>query len=87
MEIRDHQHGKCPELPHPALALGYREEPQFDRMVERIENAMHVVAEVIANHGAEYLPIFERLERELEEHRARENALERALNLSREKRD
>lgn len=50
---------------------------------ERIERALGVVAVVVAQEaGAAYLPLFERLETELETARRRGGALERARALA-----
>lgn len=46
---------------------------------QRIENALRVVACVIDHYGDVYWPVFERLERELEDKRKRVSALSRYL--------
>lgn len=40
--------------------------------------ALNFSAEIVADHGKAYLPVFERLEAELAELEAKESALERA---------
>lgn len=50
--------------------------------IDRLENALGYVALCIAQHGDAYLPLFERLESELEAARAKESARERALRLA-----
>jgi len=71
-------------LPHPALTLGYQSKKEFCSLEERLQNALRIMAKVIAEQGEAYLPIFERLEEELEAHRSKKGALQRALALSEE---
>ena len=73
-------------LPHPALALGYRSDKQFNNIEERITNAMKIMAQVIVEEGEEYLPIFLRLENELEIYLAKKKSLQNALYLAQENR-
>ena len=68
--------------PHPALALGYMGKRKFKTPRQRIENAMHIIATIIANDGDIYLPIFQRLEKELDAHQEKEKSLKRALEIS-----
>lgn len=51
-------------------------------MLQRLENALEYAAICVAQHGEAYLPIFERLESELENLRSKETALERARRLA-----
>ena len=46
--------------------------------VERLEHALVFMAGIVKYYGTIYLPIFERIERELEQARAKESALTRA---------
>ena len=46
--------------------------------IERVERALMTVAYIVARHGPVYAPIFERLERELAELRAKGDPVERA---------
>ena len=55
-------------------------------MEQRIENALRVVARVIDHYGDAYWPVFERLERELEDKRKRDSALSRYLTTPRKAR-
>ena len=41
-------------------------------------------ARIVAEHGDQYLPIFERLEHEFNEWKAREDTLDRAIKLAAE---
>lgn len=68
--------------PHPALKLGYVAPRTFSSTTARIENAMRIVAYLIADQGEHYLPIFQRLERELEAHHMKEGSLRRALEIT-----
>jgi hypothetical protein len=52
--------------------------PEKPITVERLERALAIAAYVVARHGDVYAPIFERLERELEEVRRRRAAADRA---------
>jgi len=80
--MKDSEHPSvAPSLPHPALALGYRPSKQFKSIEDRINNAMKIMARIIAEEGEEYLPIFLRLEEELEKHQRKNNALQRAESL------
>ena len=49
----------------------------------RLEAALAYTAACIAQHGDAYLPLFERIEVELEAMRAKESARDRALRLAR----
>lgn len=49
----------------------------------RLEAALAYTAACIDRHGDAYLPLFERLEAELEAVRAKESARDRALRLAR----
>jgi hypothetical protein len=69
-------------IPHPALKLGYVSPKKFNCMMRRIENSMRIVASLIAAEGDVYLPIFQRLENELSEHKLKEKSLRRALEIS-----
>lgn len=51
--------------------------------VERLERALLTAARIVDLHGDVYLPIFERLEAELADRRARQSSLSRARALSR----
>ena len=70
------------DLPHPALALNYQSAPLPDSETERIEHALKLIADIVADDGEEYLSIFERLENELAERQVRDAALKRALSMS-----
>lgn len=52
---------------------------------DRLEHALVLVAGVVDRHGETYLPIYERLERELDIAKRRTGALERAKRLARTK--
>lgn len=52
-------------------------------MTARLEAALAYTAACIAAHGDAYLPLFERLESELEAVRAKESTRDRALRLAR----
>lgn len=44
-----------------------------------LEKAHNQMARIVARHGEKYLPIFERLENELNEQREKYNLMQRAL--------
>lgn len=67
--------------PHPALSLGYKPSRQSEDLEERIQNALKIVAQIISTEGEDYLPIFQRLEKELIAHQANKKSLQRALFL------
>lgn len=69
-------------IPHPALVLGYAPSKKFDSISDRIENSMCIIAALIVEEGDVYLPVFQRLEDELEAHKKREASLRRALKIS-----
>ena len=50
--------------------------------VKRLERALRVMAKIVALHGDVYLPLFERLEKELFAARKQEALRKRALKLS-----
>ncbi len=52
------------------------------QMLQRIEQALEYAATCVAKHGEAYLPLFERLEAELQAAQAKENALDRARRLA-----
>lgn len=52
-------------------------------MQARLEAALGYAAQCIAAHGEAYLPLFERLEAELEAVSVKESALDRARRLAR----
>lgn len=51
-------------------------------MLQRLETALEYAATCVALHGEAYLPLFERLEAEVEGHRVKETVLERARRLA-----
>lgn len=51
-------------------------------MLNRLETALSYAAACVATHGEAYLPLFERLEAEVEAVRSKETALERARRLA-----
>lgn len=53
-----------------------------DQMGIRLESAMRMSADIVATHGIDYLPIFERLERELMNQVKKQSAYARAISLS-----
>ena len=55
-------------------------------MISRIEAALETVAELIDDGCVEFLPIFMRLETELEAARKCESAIDRARRIARERR-
>lgn len=59
-----------------------------DALRARLENALEFVAAMVADRddGAAYLPVFTRLEKELDSMKERESAIERAKRLARAKR-
>lgn len=52
-------------------------------MLPRLEAALEYAAQCVAAHGPAFLPLFERLEAEVEAARSKESALERARRLAR----
>ena len=70
------------DLPHPALAIGYKSGLRTGLDIVRLENALRIAADVVAEEGEAYLPIFERIERELHERKLKEEALCRARTIS-----
>ena len=68
-------------VPHEALVLGYR--PNTCRNIEnRIKRGMVTIAFLISEGYKEYIPLFKRLEDELERHQMERSAIKRALELS-----
>lgn len=59
-----------------------------DALRARLENALGFVAAMVADRddGAAYLPVFTRLEKELDSMKERESAIERAKRQARAKR-
>jgi hypothetical protein len=65
-----------------ALLLGVGWAPVSDEItVERLERALALCAYLVVLHGPEVAPLFEKLERELEALRAKQNTVERAKKL------
>lgn len=54
---------------------------------KEIEDVMVLAARIVARYGERYLPIFERLEDELDVSRADATRLDRAIEIAREIRD
>ncbi len=52
-------------------------------MIQRLESALAYTALCLTEQGEAYLPLFERLEAELEAARAKESAVERARRMAR----
>ena len=50
---------------------------------ERLRRACYIIAKIIERDGTDYLPIYERLEMELEKINRRNSALDRALAMAR----
>ena len=71
-----------PDLPHIALALGYRKDVHHPINEERLQKALRVAAQVVVRYGEDYLPIFERLETELANLRIRSMTLLRAEQIA-----
>lgn len=69
--------GDQKEIPHPALCLGYEGVRNFGSLEERIQNSLKILAPIIVDGGEEYLPIFERLEKELQILKKRQETFER----------
>lgn len=49
---------------------------------KELEAALHSVAQLVSSYGEKYWPIFERLEKELEDRRSRSKRLTNALGQS-----
>lgn len=49
---------------------------------EELQTAYHKIALVVARYGEKYLPIFERLEKEIEERKLKSDAMKRALRVA-----
>lgn len=69
-------------LPHAALALGYKQKSGMITL-QRIDSAIGIVAKLITEGGHEYIPIFERLEKEKEKMIEVEALVQRAAAISR----
>ncbi|MBO6550337.1 MAG: hypothetical protein JJ964_12050 [Rhizobiales bacterium] len=50
--------------------------------IKRLEHALRVLAKIVALHGDVYLPLFERIEKELLAVKKQEELRQRALNLA-----
>lgn len=68
--------------PSPPLALGYKKTSKFKNRADEIEDALIIIASIVAEFGEAYLPIFERLESELNNEKEKSSAIERALKIS-----
>ncbi|MCH6256799.1 hypothetical protein MLD52_09595 [Puniceicoccaceae bacterium K14] len=71
---------ETPILPHPSLALGYSSKHQTNT-IKRIRNAILIIANLIANGEEKLLPLFQRLEQELENQIEEKEALKRAIKI------
>lgn len=71
--------------PHPAVALGYHTKNRPNDLLGRIEHSMTIIAGILAEDGPQYLPLFERLEKERAELQEREASYRRALDLAKPK--
>jgi len=61
------------------------EQMQFSKsniMFEDIVHAYELLASIVTEHGGRFLPIFERLHKEIEEHRSRSKLLKIAKNIT-----
>lgn len=72
-----------PDLPHPSLALGYSDKKKSKSTIERIQNAMYIIANLVVEGDQKLLPLFQRLESELEKQKNKARSLERAEKMSR----
>ena len=55
------------------------------RNQQQLEKALRQAAQIVADHGDKYLPLFERLERELVKAKHHQSARNRALKLAHRK--
>ena len=71
------------EMPkvHPALNLGYQSFPETSYL-ERLERGLQKSAQIVALFGEDYLPIFKRIEYELEKEKTKQRDLKRAIDLA-----
>ena len=51
----------------------------MDDSISRIENALKILAQIIETYGDAYWPLFERLEKELDARRSRDDRLRKFL--------
>lgn len=74
-----------PDVPHPGLLMGKRKLPcGGDIAYPDLKAAYVQAAKVIAEYGDTYLPIFERLEKELKEVEKKQSSIDRALKIAKE---
>jgi len=73
------------DVPHPGLLIGKRKQPSGGDVTYTDLKAAYVqAAKVVAEYGDTYLPIFERLEKELKEAEKKQSAIGRALKIAKE---
>lgn len=76
---------EVPDVPHPKLLIGKRKQPTGEDIAYSYLKAAYVqAAKVVAEYGDTYLPIFERLERELKELEKKQSSIDRALKIANE---
>lgn len=74
-----------PDAPHPRLLIGKRKQPTGEDFAYSYLKAAYVqAAKVVAEYGDTYLPIFERLEKELKEAEKKQSSIDRALKIAKE---
>ena len=73
------------DVPHPGLLIGKRRQSGSQEITYPDLKAAYVqAAKVVAEYGDTYLPIFERLEKELKEAEKKQSAIDRALKIAKE---
>ena len=68
----DHENSDPIDLPKKIEAISYAD----------IQEIYKLMANIVTEHGEDYLPIFERLHNELEDHMAKRKLLSKAFKIS-----
>ncbi len=73
---------------HPVIPKRYTRkygDDDTDVAVEDLRTAYRVAARLVTDHGEQYLPLFERLDHEIQAHEKRQEMKARALQVSKRK--
>ena len=73
------------DVPHPGLLMGRAKKLKNDEITyQDIKDAYIEAAKIVSEYGEVYLPIFERMERELKTAEKKQSAINRAFEIAKE---
>ncbi|WP_309385676.1 hypothetical protein [Cerasicoccus frondis] len=77
--LRGHRHRKSNEVSLNRKKSALNRPTNF---TSRTGNALRIAARIVTQHGEDYLPIFRRIEKELEDENAKHDDIERARRVA-----